>query len=46
MINHLKNECEDLNWIQEDDGTEELLNSCILDGDITMKLNGFNQACR
>jgi transcription elongation factor Elf1 len=45
IINHFKNECEDLNWIQEDDGTKELLNSCILDGDITMKLNDFNQAC-
>jgi hypothetical protein len=45
MINHLKNDCEDLNWIQEDDGTKELLNSCILDGDITIKLNDFNTAC-
>jgi hypothetical protein len=45
MINHLKNDCEDLNWIQEDDGTRDLLNSCILDGDITMKLNDFNTAC-
>ena len=47
MINHLKTDCEDLNWIQEDDGTKELLNSCILDdsGDITMKLNDFNTAC-
>jgi hypothetical protein len=44
MINHLKTDCEDLNWIQEDDDTEDLLNSCILDdGDITMKLNGFNK---
>jgi hypothetical protein len=46
MINHLKNDCEDLNWIQDNNGTEELLNNCILDdGDITMKLNDFNQAC-
>lgn len=49
MINHLKNDCEDLSWIQDSNGTEELLKSCILDddddGDITMKLNGFNQAC-
>jgi hypothetical protein len=45
MINHLKNDCEDLNWIQHSNGTEELLNSCILDGDITMKLNDFNTAC-
>ena len=47
MINHLKNDCEDLNWIQDNNGTEELLNSCILDdsGDITMKLNDFNTAC-
>ena len=45
MINHLKNDCEDLSWIQDSTGTEELLNSCILDGDITVKLNDFNQAC-
>jgi hypothetical protein len=45
MINHLKNDCEDLNWIQDSNGTEELLNNCILDGDITMKLNDFNTAC-
>jgi hypothetical protein len=44
MINHLKTDCEDLNWIQD---TKELLNNCILDdsGDITMKLNDFNTAC-
>jgi hypothetical protein len=45
MINHLKTHCEDLNWIQDSNGTEDLLNSCILDGDITMKLNDFNTAC-
>jgi hypothetical protein len=37
-----------LNWIQDKDkGTEELLNSSIYDedGDITIKLNGFDNAC-
>jgi hypothetical protein len=31
-----------LNWIQDSNGT---LNSCILDGNITIKLNDFNTAC-
>jgi hypothetical protein len=45
-INHFKNDCQDLNWIQEDYGTEELLNSSIIDdGDITVKLKDFDAAC-
>jgi hypothetical protein len=37
-----------LNWIQDSNGTEDLLNNSILDdddGDITINLNDFNQAC-
>jgi hypothetical protein len=36
-----------LNWIQDEvNGTEELLNSSIIeDGDITIKLNGVDNAC-
>jgi hypothetical protein len=46
-INHFKNDCQDLNWIEDrDTGTDNLLNRCIYDdGDITIKLNDFNQAC-
>lgn len=45
-IDHFKNDCQDLNWIQQHKGTEELLNSSIIeDGDITVKLNGVDNAC-
>jgi hypothetical protein len=46
-IDHFKNDCQDLNWIQDEvNGTEELLNSSIIeDGDITIKLNGVDNAC-
>lgn len=47
-IDHFKNDCEDLNWIQEEDnGTCDLLNSCIIDNDdsITVKLKDFSTAC-
>jgi hypothetical protein len=46
-IDHFKNDCQDLNWIQgAHTGTEDLLNSSIRDdGDVTVKLNGFDNAC-
>jgi hypothetical protein len=46
-IYHFKNDCQDLNWIQDRDiGTDDLLNRCIYeDRDITVKLNGLNTAC-
>lgn len=45
-ISHMKNDCRDLNWIQDGMGTEELLNSSIVEeGDITVKLKDFNTAC-
>jgi hypothetical protein len=46
-INHFKNDCQDLNWIQDrGTGTDDLLNSCIYDdGDITVKLNSLDTAC-
>jgi hypothetical protein len=46
-IYHFKNDCTDLNWIQDrDNGTDDFLSSCIYeDGDITVKLNSLNTAC-
>jgi hypothetical protein len=46
-INHFKNDCPDLNWVEDrDTGTDDLLNSCIYDdGDITVKLNSLDTAC-
>jgi hypothetical protein len=46
-IHHFKNDCQDLNWIQDRDiGTDDLLNTCIYDdGDITVKLNSLDTAC-
>jgi len=32
-MNHMKNDCPDLNWKDRDIGTEDLLNSCIDDDD-------------
>jgi hypothetical protein len=41
-IDHFKNDCQDLNWIQDaHNGTQELLNSSIIDD----KLNGFDTVC-
>lgn len=45
-LDHFKDDCQNLNWIQDNYGTEGLLNSSIIeDGDITIKLNGFDNAC-
>jgi hypothetical protein len=46
-IYHFKNDCPDLNWIEDRDiGTDDLLNSCIYDeGDITLKLKALDTAC-
>ena len=46
-IDHFKNDCQDLNWIQDArNGTEDLLNSSIIDdGDVTLKLKDFTKAC-
>ena len=42
----MKNDCQDLNWIQDGMGPEELLNSSIIeDVDVTLKLKDFTKAC-
>jgi GTPase SAR1 family protein len=46
-INHFKNDCQDLNWVEDRDiGTDDFLSRCIYDdGDITVKLNSLDTAC-